>query len=121
MAALVLKQLVDQWKNDRDTDTPDAFLHCFQLHWLVHVGLLRTGLNILAGLHYCFRYYHHYQKLHIWTPTGSLYFFLNKTTKIPEDCQYCSSLAYDTASQPPFKVSFLYRSMKAAPETLCIT
>lgn len=93
MAAPLLKQPFHQCKNDRYLDTLDAFLHCFQLHLLVHMGLLRTGLNILAGLYYCFHYYNHYQSSTAEEPTAIFFFFLSKTTTNTEDCWYRSSLA----------------------------
>lgn len=67
---------VEEWQISGYTGCLPSLL---QSHLLVHMGLLRTGLNILAGLHYCFHYYNHYTSSTFEEPTG--FFFFNKTNK----------------------------------------
>lgn len=83
---LLLKLLLPEWKNDgyMYLDTQDAFICSFQLHLLVHKGLLRMTLNILTDLHYDFHHYNHYLNSTFEVPVG-LFFLIRQENKQKTD------------------------------------
>lgn len=85
MAARLLKQSFHQWKNDRYLDTLDIFLHCFQWHFLIHVGLTSLQVSTAASIIVI--------TIRVPNLKNQHDFLRNETVNPPEDCWYCSSLA----------------------------